>query len=58
MRTIWNWIQVALAAIGGMLGWYFGKLDGMFYTLIAFCIIDWIIGAVRYGLVDKTLTSQ
>lgn len=26
--------------------------------MIAFCVLDWIIGAIRYGLVDKTLTSS
>ena len=36
MKTVWNWIQMALAAIGGGLGWFFGEMDGFFYALIAF----------------------
>ena len=42
MKTVWNWIQVALAAIGGGLGWFFGEMDGFFYALIAFVVIDLI----------------
>ena len=45
MKTVWNWIQVALAAIGGGLGWFFGEMDGFFYALIAFVVIDYLIAA-------------
>lgn len=33
-------------------------MDGAFYTLIAFCLIDWIVGAIRYCLVEKTMNSR
>ena len=40
MKEIWNWIQVAFAAIGGTLGWFLGGLDGFLYALIAFVVVD------------------
>ena len=45
MKNVWNWMQVALAAIGGGLGWFFGELDGFFYALIAFVVIDYLTGS-------------
>ena len=43
MKTVWNWIQAALAVVGGGLGWFFGEMDGFFYALIAFVVIDYLI---------------
>lgn len=56
MKTVWNWIQVALAAIGGGLGWFFGEMDGFFYALIAFVVIDYITG-VMCAIIDRKLSS-
>lgn len=39
MKEIWNWIQVAFAAIGGTLRLVFGRIDGFLYALIAFSIV-------------------
>ena len=57
MKTVWNWIQVALAAIGGGLGGFFGEMDGFFYALIAFVVIDYITG-VMCAIADKNLSSE
>jgi toxin secretion/phage lysis holin len=57
MKEIWNWIQVAFAAIGGFLGWFLGGMDGMLYALIAFVVIDYITG-VMCAVVDKKLSSE
>ena len=56
MKTVWNWIQVALAAIGGGLGWFFGEMDGFFYALIAFVVIDYITG-VMCAIINRELSS-
>lgn len=32
-------------------------MNGMFYALIAFCVVDWITGMIRYCTVEKSLTS-
>ena len=57
MKNVWNWMQVVLAAIGGGLGWFFGELDGFFYALIAFVVIDYLTG-VMCAIVDKSLSSE
>ena len=46
MKTVWNWIQAALAVMGGGLGWFFGEMDGFFYALIAFVVIDYLTGVM------------
>ena len=56
MKEIWTWIQLALAAIGGWLGWFLGGADGFLYALIAFVVIDYITG-VMCAIVDKKLSS-
>ena len=57
MKEIWNWIQLAFAAIGGWLGWFLGGADGFLYALIAFVVIDYITG-VMCAIVDKKLSSE
>ncbi len=57
MKTVWNWMQAALAAIGGGLGWFLGGMDGFLYALIAFVVIDYITG-VMCAVVDKKLSSN
>lgn len=57
MKTVWNWIQTALAVVGGGLGWFFGEMDGFFYALIAFVVIDYLTG-VMCAIIDKTLSSN
>lgn len=57
MKEIWNWIQIAFAAIGGWLGWFLGGADGFLYALIAFVVIDYITG-VMCAIVDKKLSSE
>ncbi len=57
MKDIWNWIQLALSAIGGVLGWFLGGLDGLLYALLTFVVIDYITG-VMCAIVDKKLSSK
>ena len=56
MKEFWNIIQVALAAVGGWLGYFLGGCDGLLYALIAFVVIDYITG-VMCAINDKTLSS-
>lgn len=53
MKTVWNWIQVVLAAIGGGLGWFFGEMDGFFYALIAFVVIDYSHAGRQKGVAGQ-----
>ena len=57
MKEFWNIIQVALAAVGGWLGYFLGGCDGLLYALIAFVVIDYITG-VMCAINDKTLSSS
>ena len=57
MKEFWNIIQVALAAVGGWLGWFLGGYDGLLYALIAFVVIDYITG-VMCAIYDKNLSSS
>lgn len=57
MKEIWNWVQVALTALGGFLGWFLGGFDGFLYALVALMVADYITGVMR-AIVDKTLSSE
>lgn len=56
MKQIWNGVQMAFTALGGVLGWFLGGADGFLYALIAFVVIDYITG-VMCAVVDKKLSS-
>ena len=57
MKEIWSWIQLALSAVGGALGWFFGGMDGLIYALLVFVIADYITG-VMCAITDKNLSSE
>lgn len=57
MKEIWTGIQVAFTAIGGMLGWFLGGMDGFLYALLAFVILDYITG-VMVAAVQKKVSSE
>lgn len=56
MKEFWNTIQLVIAAIGGWLGWFLGGCDGLLYALIAFAVVDYLIG-IMCAIVDKKLSS-
>ena len=41
---IWAKIQMAVAAIGGWLGYFLGGMDGLMIALIVFMVLDYITG--------------
>lgn len=57
MRDIVNVMQYIFTAIGGVVGWFFGGLDGFLYALITFVVIDYITG-VMVGFTEKKLSSE
>ena len=57
MKDVWNVVQVVFAAVGGGIGWFFGELDGFFYALLAFVVIDYLTG-VMCAIVDRSLSSE
>ena len=57
MKDAWNVVQVVFAAVGGGIGWFFGELDGFFYALLAFVVIDYLTG-VMCAIADRSLSSE
>ncbi len=57
MKDIWNYIQLIIAAIGGWLGYFLGGYDGFLYALIAFVVIDYLLG-VMCAILEKHLSSD
>ena len=55
-KMIWDYIRTAAAVLGGWIGWFFGDMDGFFYTLLAFTIVDFITGLMA-AWVNKELSS-
>lgn len=57
MNSITDYFKTALALLGGMLGWFLGGLDSLFYALIAFVALDYITG-VLVAIHDKKVSSE
>ena len=53
---IWAKIQMAVAALGGWLGYFLGGMDGLMIALIVFMALDYITG-LMCAITDKTLSS-
>ena len=52
-----NELQFIFSAIGGMVGWYLGGVDGFMYALITFVIIDYITG-LMVAVLEHKLSSE
>ncbi|EAC4367921.1 holin family protein [Listeria monocytogenes] len=57
MKEAWNWIQLAIASGGGIIGWYVGGTDGLIYTLVTFVVVDYVTGLLR-AINEKKLSSK
>lgn len=57
MDKLLNWVKAAFAAIGGVIGWFFGQADGFLYALIAFVVLDYVTG-VMCAIANKELSSD
>ena len=53
---VWAKIQTAVTALGGILGYFVGGLDGLLTALIILMVLDYITG-VMCAIVDRTLSS-
>ncbi len=54
---IWAKVQMAIAAIGGWLGYFLGGLDGLLIALVVFMVLDYITG-IMCAIADKQLSSE
>ena len=53
---VWAKIQMAVAAIGGWLGYFLGGMDGLMIALVVFMALDYVTG-LMCAVVDKKLSS-
>ena len=54
---LWSKIQMAVAGIGGWLGYFLGGMDGLMIALLVFMVLDYITG-VMCAIADKRLSSS
>ena len=54
---VWAKLQMAIAAIGGWLGYFLGGIDGLLTALIGFMAIDYVTG-LMCAVADKKLSSS
>ena len=54
---IWAKLQIAIAGIGGWLGYALGGCDGLLTALVILMVIDYITG-VLCAIVDRKLSSE
>nr|DAZ24564.1 MAG TPA: holin [Caudoviricetes sp.] len=57
MKEIWNTARSLVTILGGTIGWFFGEMDGFFYALLAFVVLDYVTG-LMCGILSKTLSSE
>jgi phage-related holin len=57
MKEILAVIQMGFAAVGGFLGWFLCRMNGLIYALIAFVVVDYITGIMR-AILEKDLSSR
>ena len=53
---VWAKIQIAVAAIGGWIGYFVGGVDGLMTALLIFMALDYITG-LMCAIADKKLSS-
>ena len=57
MQNVIDKIELAFAAFGGFLGWFWGGFDGFLYALIVFVVLDYFTGLLAAG-VRRELSSE
>ncbi|OIJ17664.1 holin [Anaerobacillus alkalilacustris] len=57
MKELWIYVQIAIAAVGGWLGWFLGGFDGFLYALITFVVVDYITG-IMVAIINRELSSE
>ncbi|MBR0096933.1 MAG: phage holin family protein [Synergistaceae bacterium] len=56
MSGVSDYVNCFAGVLGAAFGWYFGKIDGFLYALLAFSTADYITG-VMAAYSQKTLSS-
>ena len=51
-----DYFQIALAALGGWIGWVLGGYDGFLYALITLVVVDYFTG-LMVAILERKLSS-
>ena len=54
---VWAKLQMAITAVGGVLGYFLGGMDGMLTALIIFAVLDYVTG-LMCAVAEKKLSSS
>ena len=57
MKGIINHIQSVMVVLGGIIGSFIGKANGILYALIIFAVVDYITGVLS-AILNKELSSR
>jgi toxin secretion/phage lysis holin len=55
--SILIWINLILASLGVVIGWFLGDSDTLMYTLVVFIVVDYIIGVMK-RMINKELNRS
>ena len=54
---VWAKLQMAIAAVGGWLGYFVGGVDGLMTALLVLMVMDYVTG-IMCAIVDRKLSSE
>ena len=54
---VWAKLQMAIAAVGGWLGYFVGGVDGLMTALLILMVMDYVTG-VMCAVIDRELSSS
>ncbi len=54
---VWVKLQMAIAAVGGWLGYFVGGVDGLMTALLVLMVMDYVTG-VMCAVIDRELSSS
>lgn len=57
MEKLFNWVSVAMALVGGVLGYWLGGWDVLLKTIVALVVLDYITGLIK-ACYTKQLSSE
>ena len=54
---VWGKLQMAIAAVGGWLGYFVGGVDGLMTALLVLMVMDYVTG-IMCAVIDRELSSS
>lgn len=57
MTNLGNYFKGVFSAIGGVIGYFVGGIDGFMITLVAFVVVDYVTGVIA-AIIQKKISSE